>query len=200
MSRAPYRKADAVRADLIRATRELLAEQPARTVTVRAIAERAHVQHSLITRHFGSKTALMAIAVGEVADDYAEAVAAADDVATSYTEALRHLRRTPAAGMVLTTDDEHRRGDGPAARFPGLNLHLQALLAAGAPDDLRTRVLAGLLESTVIGWSIGRDTVLDALEIPPDRIDEVDRMAEGLLASIVVSQLPPSPDPCEGEA
>lgn len=199
MARAPYRKADAVRADLIRATRELLAERTARTITVRAIAERADVQHSLITRHFGSKQALLAAAVGEVAGEYADAVATADDVTTSYTEALRHLRRAPAAGMVLTTDDEHRQGEGPAARYPGMTLHLQALLDAGAPDDLRTRVLAGLLESTVIGWSIGRDTVVEALGIPPEQIDEVDRLAEGVLASIVVSQLPGGSDPCQGE-
>lgn len=190
MSRAAYRKADAVRADLLAATVELLSQRPARDVTVREIAERAGVQHSMITRHFGSKRALVAQAVAQVSAGYATAVAAAADPPDGYVLALRHLRSAPASGLVLTASDDRRAGDGAEERFPGLAVHLQHLLGAGADDDLETRVLAGLLISTVIAWGVGRDTVMDAMGIPRDRTDEVDRIAEELVGRLVASQLP----------
>jgi AcrR family transcriptional regulator len=190
MSRAAYRKADAVRADLLAATVDLLSQRPARDVTVRDIAERAGVQHSMITRHFGSKRALVADAVAYVSAQYAGAVCAADDPADGYALALRHLRSAPASGLVLTASDDRRRGDDAEERFPGLTVHLQQLLDAGADDDLETRVLAGLLISTVIAWGVGRDTVMDAMDIPRDRTSEVDRIAEELVGRLVTSQLP----------
>lgn len=190
MSRAPYRKAEVVRAELLAAATELLSERPAGDVTVRDIAARAGVQHSMITRHFGSKRALIAEAVGAVAADYAAAVGDAGDPAEGYVRALRHLRSLPASGLVLTADAAERAGDPTAEQFPGIALHLQGLLAAGAEDDLRTRVLAGLLISMVIGWGLGRDTAMDAAGVPRDRTDEVDRLAEELVAGLVASQLP----------
>ena len=75
MTRAAYRKADVVKADLLDATVELLAQRPAAQVTVRAIAERAGVQHSMVSRHFGSKANLIAAAVESVASQYASVVA-----------------------------------------------------------------------------------------------------------------------------
>jgi AcrR family transcriptional regulator len=190
MSRAAYRKAEAVRADLLTATVELLSQRPARDVTVREIAERAGVQHSMITRHFGSKRALVAEAVAQVSADYSTAVAAADDPPDGYVLALRHLRSAPASGLVLTASDDRRTGEDAEERFPGLAVHLQHLLGAGADDDLETRVLAGLLISTVIAWGLGRDTAMDAMDIPRDRTDEVDRIAEDLVGRLVRSQLP----------
>lgn len=190
MSRAAYRKAEAVRADLLDATVDLLSQRPARDVTVREIAERAGVQHSMITRHFGSKRALIAEAIAQVSAGYASAVAVAGDPPDGYVLALRHLRAAPASGLVLTASDDRRTGDDAEDRFPGLALHLQHLLSAGADDDLETRVLAGLLISTVIAWGVGRDTVMDAIGISRDRTDEVDRIAEELVGRLVASQLP----------
>lgn len=193
MSRAAYRKADTVRADLLDATLELLSERPAGDLTVREIAARAGVQHSLITRHFGSKDALIAEAVGMVASQYAREVASADDPADGFARGIRHLRAAPSAGFVLTAPAERRAGDDADERFPGLAVHLQALLAAGADDDTETRVLAGILISMVIGWSVGRDTVMEAMDLPKDRTTEVDSLAEEIVARLVRSQLPDAP-------
>jgi AcrR family transcriptional regulator len=188
--RAPYRKPEEVRADLLAATRELLAERPARQVTVREIAARAGTQHSMITRHFGSKDALVATAVGAVASDYAAAVDSADGPGEGYVAALRHLRRLPMSGMVLTTPDAERAGEGREERFPGYAAHLRQLLDAGAPDDLRTRVLAGLTLGTVVAWSLMDGTILEAAGIDRDRAPEVDAVVEQLVADLVRSQLP----------
>lgn len=193
MSRAAYRKADTVRGDLLHATLGLLSERPARDLTVREIAARAGVQHSLITRHFGSKDALIAEAVGLVASQYAHEVASAEDAADGFARGVRHLRAAPSAGFVLTAPADRRTGDDADARFPGLAVHLRALLDAGADDDMETRVLAGLLISMVIGWSVGRDTVMQAMDLPGDATTDVDRLAEELVARLVRSQLPDGP-------
>ncbi len=188
--RAPYRKAAEVRADLLAATRELLSERSVRAVTVRDIAARAGVQHSMITRHFGSKDALVAQAVGSAAAEYAQAFRAAQDPVEGYVLALRHLRALPGTGLVLSAGGDERADGDEDSQFPGVAQHLGSLLDAGAPDDLRTRVLAGLLASAVLGWSLGRDTAMDAFGIGRERTAEVDALAEELLAELIASQLP----------
>lgn len=188
-SRAPYRKADQVRADLLAATVALLSDRLPDQVTVRQIAERAGVQHSMITRHFGSKAALVAEAVGSVAGGYAAAVQHADGPAAGFVAGLRHLRSLPVSGLVLAAPSADRAGDDEAERFPGFAAHVRQLLDAGEPDDEATRVLAGLAVSMVIAWSAMRATMLEAAGLDGVRTDEVDRVAEDLLAGMVASQL-----------
>jgi AcrR family transcriptional regulator len=187
--RRAYRKADQVKSDLVDATIDLLSERLPSQVTVREIAERAGVQHSMITRHFGSKAALVAEAVGSVASGYAAAVAAADGPDAGFVAGLQHLRSSPASGLVLAAPAAARAGEDEAERFPGVAAHLRQLLESGEPDDERTRLLAGMSISLVIAWSAMRATALDAVgldRIPPE---EVDRMAEELLAAMVASQM-----------
>ncbi len=68
----PRRRLDAKRrrAELIRATIEILAEAGPREATVRAICARAGVSHGLLRHYFGSHGALVAAACHQLASDY----------------------------------------------------------------------------------------------------------------------------------
>lgn len=189
MTRAAYRKADVVKADLLDATVELLAQRPAAQVTVRAIAERAGVQHSMVSRHFGSKANLIAAAVGSVASQYASVVANAADPAEGFVLGLQHLRGTPSSALVLTAPAGVRSGQDASERFPGFAAHLRALRDAGQPDDERTKVLAGLSISMVIAWSAMRDIAVDAAGIDRDDLPRVDALAAEMVEGMVRSQL-----------
>ncbi len=70
--RPPRRRLDAKRrrAELIRATIEILAEAGPREATVRAICARAGVSHGLLRHYFGSQGALVAAACHSLASDY----------------------------------------------------------------------------------------------------------------------------------
>jgi AcrR family transcriptional regulator len=188
-TRAAYRKAEVVKADLLHATVELLAERPAGQVTVRAIAERAGVQHSMVARHFGSKAELIAAAVESVASRYATVVASASDPAEGFVLGLQHLRDSPTTALVLAAPAAVRGGGDEHERFPGFAAHLRAMLDAGQPDDERTKVLAGLSISLVIAWSAMRDIAVDAAGLDRDDLDLVDELAAEMLAGMVRSQL-----------
>lgn len=141
------------------------------------------------TRHFGSKDALVAEAVGEVASAYAASVGASTDPAEGYVAAMRHLRSLPAGILVLAVPQSSRAGDEPEDRFPGYAAHLRQLIEAGAADDLRTRVLAGMLLGTAAAWIFLEDMVVDAAGIDA-RPGDVEAIAEALLADLVRSALP----------
>ena len=68
----PRRRLDAKRrrAELVRATIEILAEAGPREATVRAICARAGVSHGLLRHYFGSHRALVAAACHSLASDY----------------------------------------------------------------------------------------------------------------------------------
>lgn len=196
--RAPYRRSEEVRADLVAATVELLADRLPRDLTVREIAARAGTQHSMITRHFGSKDALVGAAVASVAGAYADAVTGAADPAEGYVRALRHLRSLPAGVLVLAVPRTPRPGDQPEDRFPGYAAHLHQLLAAGATDDLRTRVLAGMVLGMAAAWEFLDEMVMAAAEISADRAEEVAAIAESVIADVVRGALPASPEARDG--
>jgi AcrR family transcriptional regulator len=178
-----------VRQDILDATIALLSERPLHDVSVRDIATRAGVQHSLVTRHFGSKDALIAHAVATVASEYAGAVAATDDDAAGYLNALRHLEGRPFTAFVLTVPSSGREGETAAERFPGFAAHLEWLRAAGAPDDLHTRVAAGMALGMVAAWNLMQGLVLDATGIDPSEAAPARVIAESMVAEFVAAQL-----------
>lgn len=193
--RAPYRKPDEVRADLLAATVDLLGEHLPRNLTVRAIASRAGTQHSMITRHYGSKDVLVAEALTVVAQRYRGAIASAPSPEAGYVAALEHVRGSSTGVLMVAMADPQRGEDRPGSGFPGYDAHLEQLLAAGADDDLRTRVLAGLALGTVVAWTVIEDLVIAANALPDEARPEVHAVVEELLGTLVASVVPPSPGP-----
>jgi AcrR family transcriptional regulator len=186
-TRAPYRRADAVKADILTATVALLSERPVHDIGVRDIAERAGVQHSLVTRHFGSKEALIALAVDSAARDYAGAVEGGGDDAAGFVDAMRHLRERPFTAFVLAVPASERVGETAEERFPGFAAHLRRLDADGAPLDLRTKVAAGMAFGMAMAWNLFEEVLLDGADVDPADAPRAREVAEELLADFVRS-------------
>src|SRR5262245_38114204 len=91
------------RTRLIEAATELLADRPASAVTVREIAERAGLHHSLIHRHFGSKDELVRAVVGNIGVRYRGVVDASEptesDPAASFLAIFDYLVNDPDGGV-----------------------------------------------------------------------------------------------------
>ena len=184
-TRAPNRTPDEVRSLLVAATVELLSEGPAGDVTVRAIASRAGVQHSLITRHFTSKDELIAVALGQLAADYRQVVEGGDGAADGYLRALDHLRANPTAAVAMAVGGSARAGGSPEDRFPGYAAHLDQIFGTGAPDDEHTRLVAGVAMALVAGWTFLEPIVLAAGDLEHLDPDAVQAEIAGIVTRLI---------------
>ncbi len=98
---APPRGREEVSAALIDAAAELFADGIPALVSVRDIAARANVNHGLVHQYFGSKDALIATTIEELARRRAAIVEAAADDATAVLLALRFHHDFPAYTRLL---------------------------------------------------------------------------------------------------
>lgn len=131
---------------LIGAARQILAESGDTSVSIQAIAERADVGFGSFYNHFDSKADLFDAAVGEVLDEYGQAIdaylASVDDpaerVAVGIRLSARMVESHPEVMKIL-----HRRGLG--------HIHSDQGLAPRAFADIE------------LGVSTGRFTVADPM-------------------------------------
>jgi AcrR family transcriptional regulator len=178
-----------VRALILDAAIELLSARLPSQVSVRDIATKAGVQHSLITRQFGSKDALIVEAVAEVARSYADAVRAADGAAEGYVAAMRYFRSAPASGLALVGPPSGRRGLDADERFPGYVTHLRQLLEAGAADELDTYVFVNMMIGVAASWPLMEQAFMEAAGLDAHHLDEVRAAGERVLAELVASRI-----------
>lgn len=159
--RAPYRKRDEVREDILRAAEDLLATRPPSEVSLRQIARHGGFQHSLITRHFGSKDELVAEVVRRTMDDYAAAVLETDDPVDGFMRGLEHVASHPASfqtmARALMDGNQSATDDGPSTAF---SVHRDRLQRHRAIDDNGTfdlDVLTIALMALTTGWAFTED-------------------------------------------
>lgn len=140
---------------LFDAARDLLAEKSASELTVREIAARAGVQHTLIARHFGSRDALLALVVSETLARFAVAVETAPDLAAAVRTGLDQFssNRALASGMAILVVGE---GVGALGRYPLADAYEAQLVAAGVEAG-RARDTAVCIISLLSSWAIGAD-------------------------------------------
>lgn len=167
-TRGPYRKGEQVREDILRAAGELLAERMPRQISVRDVAERAGVQHSVVHRHFDTKDRLLAEVVKHTTAEYATSIADISDPAEAFATVLAYMadhRATFAtlARTLMTTEVQ----DGVDV-FPGFESHLRSIEAAAAAQrparspssdgtTVSPRVLTLGLMALVSGWAFLED-------------------------------------------
>ena len=154
------RTREQVRADILRAARDLLAQRLPADVTVRQIADRAGVQHSLVHRHFATKQRLVTEVMATAAQEYADAVrSAGDDPVGGFARALDYFLSNREAllvlaGSALSTPPGERPGGG---EFPGAAAHLDQLRRAGAARSNATRAEVVSLMALIAGWAMSED-------------------------------------------
>jgi AcrR family transcriptional regulator len=139
---------------LFEAARELLAEKPAAELTVREIAARAGVQHTLIGRHFGGRDALLALVVAEALARFAAAVDAAGDLAAALRVGLEQFstNRALASGMAVFVVGHDV---GELARYPLADAYEGQLLRAGMGPG-QARDTAVMVIALMSGWVVGQ--------------------------------------------
>ncbi len=188
---------------LVRAATVLLAEQPASMVTVRKIAARAGVHHSMIHRHFGSKDALMLEALAGLSMRYCEAVASIPvteaNPSAGFLSAFEHIVRDPNAGAnAFASTLLHGGGRAPVQRFfPGVDLHvaqLRARLGDHTPHRDPRLLTVGAI-AFVGGWSLLEDWAMRAGDLEGLGLDEVRRQVAEILDEMVRAQLAVAPPP-----
>lgn len=158
--RAPYRKRDEVREDILQAAEELLATQPPSEVSLRQIARHGGFQHSLITRHFGSKDELVAEVMQRTMNAYADAVLDTDDPVDGFMRGLEHVASHPASfqtmARALMDGNRSASGDGP---FTAFKVHRDRLERnrAGESGAIDLDVLTVALMALTTGWAFTED-------------------------------------------
>ena len=193
MARAQYRKGDEVREDILRAAEELLATRSPSEVSLREIARHGGFQHSLITRHFGTKDALVAEVVRRTLDSYVDAVRDADDPVDGYRRALDHVADHPASfqamARALIDSTRDSSGDDPSA---GFDIH-RARLAAKGHQGADLDVLAVALMAFSAGWAFMEDRWLRTAGLTDADRDRVrDQVTELIRRLVEADDIPPS--------
>jgi AcrR family transcriptional regulator len=157
--RRAYRKREVVREDIVAAAEELFSVRSPSEVSLREIAARAGVQHSLITRHFGSKDALVREVVERTLDGYVAAVSSCDDAVDGFVRALEHVAAHPASFQAMARALIDEAGDAPRIDpTAGLRIHRDQLgSCADDADDVDPDVLVVALMAFTSGWAFLED-------------------------------------------
>lgn len=132
--RQPYVPAAARKADILAATVSLLAEKGPTAVTLRRVAQRANVPHTLIVRHFGDKASLIGQATFEEMLRWADVVGKQDDPVRAFIAGFRHLCRNRVSGAALSLAVSGlAQPQMDQATFPVVDAHVEILVKAGLP-------------------------------------------------------------------
>lgn len=165
---APGRAGPPAADRLVAATRELMTERKPADITVRAIAVRAGVQHSLIARHFGSRDALLATVVAQVLADVGEDAAAAPDLDAALDTITDQFSKKPALTRAIGTLVS--QGTVPAARDHPIVHALERHLAASQVAPPRRREVAVAIIVAVFGWTLAESWWLHILDDTDDPV------------------------------
>lgn len=181
------------------AATELIADRGPNAVTVRAIAERAGVNHALVHRYFGTKEDLIAAVIAREVSYFKHLAAqesAPDQVFRRLLAALSE-RRTYVRFLARAILDGYRGDD----LRPDLQLFGDVSgLVGSAPavadmDPLRLRLMVAALGSMALGWRIFGDFLADGLGLdtmPPEQRDAA-------IDTFITSVLLPAPSERSGE-
>lgn len=143
-------------AAVLAAASELFAEKGPSATTIRDIATRAHVNHGLVFRHFGTKHRLIGAVLDHLAGQLAALIASgapSDDV----EQAIDAHTRVMARALL----DGYPAGQLQSS-FPNL-LRLVQDNAASFDDDLQARLAVANVVALDLGWRVFRPFLRVAL-------------------------------------
>ncbi|MEH6818969.1 TetR/AcrR family transcriptional regulator [Dietzia psychralcaliphila] len=176
---------DEVRSAVLREARRLLSERGPH-VPLRDIADAADVNLGLIHRHVGRKDALLTTVMQEAVrlgaarlehlDDAGEAVRGMLLGSTAHPEISRLL-----AWLALDSEAAFPPMVDPAERPAAALRRMTSPPPAGDVELL-------LIFTAVYAWPVLRGALLDTLDIPADRREDIDEQLADLLARVVTGQ------------
>lgn len=162
---------------LISAAADLLGEVGPNAVTVRAIAQRAGVNHGLVHHYFGGKTHLLKAAMNQLVEEhqsFAKDRSGGDALPAplALVDDQRYLRAVVRAvidGETALAATEITSG----VSIPrGVLEHLTASQGLNEPDA-RTKALVAMGMAMEMGWAALEPFIMAVLDVRDDEIDEV---------------------------
>jgi AcrR family transcriptional regulator len=184
---------------ILRVAERLFSRRGYRNVTVRDIADAAHVTHPLIYHYFGSKRGLFS-AVLEKNQGRMRAIAERSEGAEETILNLIHasLSESRTYQLILTRAfaGGMRTADWPGG-FPGIEA-ATAELVAGLPaghdpsDETQARELLVAAVAMLHGWILLEDHLLEMAGLTSDRRDEVREIVVRSMMDVLRPALPPA--------
>lgn len=154
---------------LVTAAASLFEEVGPNAVSVRAIAERAGVNHGLVHHYFGSKAGLVQVVLERLADESAAAIRERGVEAVIDTEDGRVRRHVRVLTRVVLDDAAPA---GFQARFP-IVTYLSALgRDTLGMDDQTAALRASQAVALMVGWLILEPWLLNSAGLGPEALDE----------------------------
>ena len=188
---AAPRGRDETKTAVIKAAAELFAERSPGQVTIREIAARARVSHSLVHRHFGTKQDLLNAVIGSSTRRYSDRIATVHDPGESFRAGfLFGAEGDPGATTLARVVLEGRtRGMQTGDAFPGMAEHValleNALEAQGVEPPFPPRVVAAAAFALIGGWFILEKWLVPAAELDDQPLAELRREVADLLRQFV---------------
>jgi AcrR family transcriptional regulator len=176
---------------VIKAAAELFAERSPGQVTIREIAARARVSHSLIHRHFGTKQDLLNAVIGTSTRRYSDRIATVSDPGESFRAGfLFGAEGDPGATTLARVVLEGRtRGMQAGDAFPGMAEHVELLEktldARGIEPPFPPKVVAAAAFALIGGWFILEKWLVPAAELDDQSLPELRREVADLLRHFV---------------
>jgi AcrR family transcriptional regulator len=188
------RGSDAVKAALIKAASELLAEVGPRALSIRNVADRAGVNHGQIHHYFGGKRGLLRAAISWLANEHWNRARArdGDDLlppALSLSEDTRYWRAT--SQVVMDGDMELARIEiDEDISVPRHALHALQLRAGIADDDIAFKARFAAIAALQLGWVAFEDFMMLVADVPESQREslrtEVKSIVERLTGQIAI--------------
>ncbi len=161
-----------VRAAVLSATRDLVAERGPDGFSVRDIAGRAGVNHALVHRHFGTKADVLEQVLAEEGRAVVAAVAESGLPTSGQApgEVVARLLDVLAARPTYWRALVNAVLDAPEAAIPGTASTTElfsGLWRGGDPGSADATAVAG---ATVLGWLIFGEFMVEATDADPDAV------------------------------
>lgn len=192
---APSRKAPRPREEvmeaILNAAEDLLSSEGIEQVTLRQIAEKAGVQHGLITRHFGTKQELLREVIERGVRDALTEVRSQEGALDGAMALMRYFEAHPAP--IRVTAQASINGLNPKvamSRFPNVAEMLRRLEDEGR-DLEEAKVIAALCNAFTMGVVLLRPWMLASTAIEGDEEEAYfDAAVQLALKTLMELQLP----------
>lgn len=175
---------------ILRAAAELFAERPPSRVTIRDVAARAGVNHSLVHRHYGTKDNLLRAVMQLGSTDYSKHIDELTDPAEAFRAGFAFAAEgdpVAAATARALLDGTIRPRDGQG--YPGMERHIALLQSAiatrGVESRFPPRVITAAAFALMGGWFLLEESLISSAGLSDTPLDEVRSSVADLIALMI---------------
>jgi AcrR family transcriptional regulator len=188
--RQPAPRRTSTQENILRAAAELFAERPPSRVTIRDVAARAGVNHSLVHRHYGTKDNLLRAVMQRGSSDYSKHIDELTDPADAFRAGFAFAAEgdpVAAATARALLDGTIRPRDGQG--YPGMERHIALLQSAIATSGVESRFPPRLITAAsfalMAGWFLLEESLVSSAGLSDMPLDEVRRSVADLIGLMI---------------